>query len=196
MPANRIPAIVQLIPRAEFDRERSARRQALGHDAEYNMMVGTPYVLRRRVLFVRPVCRVHRRPGHARRGRPADRSSAGRPTRPFTRPFGAEEAARIKPEWGSPNLGGPMVIAGGVVFIAASIDRWLHAYDIETGRELWQGALPESGKATPMSYRLESGEQFVVIAVGGGDVWGTGDHLVAFRLHDNGAPAVQQGRNR
>ena len=68
------------------------------------------------------------------------------------------------------------------MFIAAAIDRWLRAYDIETGRELWRGPLPESGKATPMSYQLGSGEQFVVIAVGGGDVWGAGDYLVAFRL--------------
>ena len=76
----------------------------------------------------------------------------------------------------------PTATAGGVVFIGAAIDRWLRAYDNETGRELWRGPLPESGKATPMSYQLASGEQFVVIAVGGGDVWGAGDYLVAFRL--------------
>ena len=174
-------------------------RRAPGHDAEYNMMVGTPYVLRRRVLLgptglpcSPPPCgtlvAVDLRTGQIRWETPLGS---------LTRPFGADMLARIKPDWGSPNLGGPIVTAGGVVFIGATIDRWLHAYDIETGRELWQGSLPEGGKATPMSYRLESGEQFVVIAVGGGDVWGAGDHLVAFRLHDNGAPpAVQQGRNR
>ena len=59
---------------------------------------------------------------------------------------------------------------------------WLHAYDIETGRELWRGALPASGKATPMSYASREGDQYVAIAVGGGDVWGTGDHVLAFRL--------------
>ena len=83
---------------------------------------------------------------------------------------------------GSPNLGGPIVTAGGVVFIGAALDRSLHAYDVETGRELWRGALPESGKATPMSYRLSTGEQFVAIAVGGGGAWGTGDYVVAFHL--------------
>jgi len=71
-----------------------------------------------------------------------------------------------------------------VVFIGAALDRWLHAFDIETGRELWRGPLPESGKATPMSYRLASGggQQFVVISVGGGGAWGAGDYVVAFRL--------------
>ena len=58
----------------------------------------------------------------------------------------------------------------------------LHAFDIETGRELWRGALPASGKATPMSYRLASGEQFVAVTAGGGEVWGKGDHVVAFSL--------------
>ena len=93
-----------------------------------------------------------------------------------------EQAAKIPAEWGSPSLGGPIVTAGGVVFIGAALDRWLHAYDIETGRELWRGPLPESGKATPMTYRLGSGAQFVAIAVGGGGAWGVGDYVVAFRL--------------
>jgi quinoprotein glucose dehydrogenase len=85
------------------------------------------------------------------------------------------DTERALPEWGSPNLGGPIVTAGGLVFIGAALDRSLHAFDIETGREVWRGSLPESGKATPMSYRLASGEQFVAIAVGGGGAWGAGD---------------------
>ena len=95
---------------------------------------------------------------------------------------GGDSVPTLPPEWGSPNLGGPIVTAGGLVFIAAALDRQLHAYDIETGRELWHGALPASGKATPMSYRLASGEQFVAITVGGGGAWGTGDYVVAFHL--------------
>lgn len=68
------------------------------------------------------------------------------------------------------------------MFIGAALDRSLHAYDIETGRELWKGSLPASGKATPMSYQLASGDQFVTIAVGGGGAWGSGDYVVTFRL--------------
>ena len=95
---------------------------------------------------------------------------------------GGDGAATIPPEWGSPNLGGPIVTAGGLVFIGAALDRSLHAFDIESGRELWRGTLPVSGKATPMSYRLASGEQFVAITAGGGGAWGTGDYVVAFHL--------------
>ena len=69
-----------------------------------------------------------------------------------------------------------------MVFIGASIDRRLHAYDVETGDELWHGELPASAKATPMSYRLQSGAQYVAVAVGGGDAWGAGDYVLAFRL--------------
>jgi quinoprotein glucose dehydrogenase len=99
-----------------------------------------------------------------------------------TRLVGPEMASEIPAEWGSPNLGGPITTAGGIVFIGAALDRWLHAFDIETGRELWRGPIPESGKATPMSYQTPSGDQYVVIAVGGGDVFGEGDYLVSFRL--------------
>ena len=66
--------------------------------------------------------------------------------------------------------------------IAAALDRWLRAYDSDTGRELWRGPLPESGRATPMGYRLDSGAEYVAIAVGGGEVFGAGDYVVAFRL--------------
>ncbi|MGH7448524.1 MAG: hypothetical protein ACRELT_13230 [Longimicrobiales bacterium] len=63
---------------------------------------------------------------------------------------------------------------GDLVFIGAALDRVLKAYDIETGRELWRGPLPESGKATPMTYQLPSGEQIVAIAVVGGGTCGRG----------------------
>ena len=88
----------------------------------------------------------------------------------------------VSPNWGSPNLGGPILTAGGIAFIGAALDRRLHAFDVETGRELWQGDLPQSAKATPMSYRLQSGEQFIAVSVGGGGAWGTGDYVVAFKL--------------
>src|SRR5207248_9415225 len=87
-----------------------------------------------------------------------------------------EQAAKIPAEWGSPSLGGPIVTAGGVVFIGAALDRWLHAYDIETGRELWRGPLPESGKATPMSYQPAPGRQFVGTDGGGRGARGAGDY--------------------
>jgi quinoprotein glucose dehydrogenase len=185
VPVNRVAAVVQLIPRKNFDLKRARKQdERLGHDYEYNFMHGTPYIMRRRILL-------------SPSGLPCtpppfgtlvaiDLRTGGRlwdvPLGSVVGLVGADKAATIPPEWGSPNLGGPIVTAGGVVFIAAALDRALHAYDIETGRELWRGALPASGKATPMSYRLAGGHQYVAIAVGGGDVWGTGDHVLAFRL--------------
>ena len=185
VPVNRAAAVLELFPREGFDLDaREAEDARLGYDFEYNGMVGTPYVMRRRLLT----------------------SPAGLPCSPppwgalvavslesgqvlWSVPLGSmsgavppEAAGALRPEWGSLNLGGPIATAGGVVFIAAALDRALHAFDIETGRELWRGQLPASGRATPMSYRLASGEQLVVIAAGGGDVFGEGDHLVAFRL--------------
>jgi quinoprotein glucose dehydrogenase len=185
VPVNRIAAMVQLIPREGFDLERArAEDQRLETGYEYNGMWGTPYVMRRRLLRSPSGLPCTPPPWGTLVG--IDLKTGGRlwevPLGSFTRPLDPGQAAKILPEWGSPNMGGPIVTAGGVVFIGAALDRWLHAHDIETGRELWRGPLPESGKATPMSYRLASGEQFVVISVGGGGAFGQGDYVVAFRL--------------
>jgi quinoprotein glucose dehydrogenase len=87
--------------------------------------------------------------------------------------------------FGTPNLGGPMGTAGGLVFIGAAMDNYLRAFDVETGAELWKGRLPAGGQATPMTCRLHpDGRQYVVIAAGGHGRLGTklGDTLVAFAL--------------
>jgi quinoprotein glucose dehydrogenase len=85
---------------------------------------------------------------------------------------------------GTPNLGGPIVTASGLVFIAAAMDNWLRAFDSETGEELWKGRLPAGGQAAPMTYRARDGRQFVVIAAGGHGALGTtlGDSVIAFAL--------------
>jgi quinoprotein glucose dehydrogenase len=185
VPVNRLAAMVQLLPRKEFDMARArAEEQRLGDDYEYNMMHGTPYVMRRRILLApsRLPCTpppfgslvaVDLRTGSLRWNVPLGSASSL---------FPKELADKAASDWGSPNLGGPIVTAGGLVFIGAALDSALHAFDIETGRQIWNGPLPSSGKATPMSYQLASGEQFVAIAAGGGGAWGAGDHVVAFRV--------------
>jgi quinoprotein glucose dehydrogenase len=88
-------------------------------------------------------------------------------------------------KYGTPNLGGPMITAGGLVFIGAAMDNYLRAFDIDTGRELWKRRLPAGGQATPMTYRLSKDQpQTVVIAAGGHGRMGSklGDYVVAFRL--------------
>jgi quinoprotein glucose dehydrogenase len=189
VPVNRTAWMVQLFPREAFNlTDMRAQDGRMQQDYEYNMMQGTPYVMRRRLLVGPSGLPCTPPPWGTLVA--VDLKSGGIlwevPLGAFTQPFAPELAAQIKPEWGSPNLGGPIVTAGGIVFIGAALDSSLHAFDIETGRELWRGTLPASARATPMSYQLASGEQFVVIAVGGNDVWGAGDYLVAFRVPSNG----------
>lgn len=85
--------------------------------------------------------------------------------------------------WGTPNLGGPLITGGGLVFMAATMEERLRAFDLSNGRELWSGELSASAQSTPMTYAA-GGRQFVVIAAGGHSFLGTkrGDTLVAFAL--------------
>jgi quinoprotein glucose dehydrogenase len=89
----------------------------------------------------------------------------------------------LLPHVGSPNFGGPMATAGGLVFIGATIDNYLRAFDAASGKELWRGRLPAGGQATPMTY-VWKGRQYVVIAAGGHAKSDTrrGDKVVAFAL--------------
>ncbi len=68
--------------------------------------------------------------------------------------------------WGSPNIGGPMVTGGGLVFIAASIDAKLRALDVNSGDELWQAKLAAPGMSVPVTY-MAGGRQYVVVSAGG-----------------------------
>ena len=85
-------------------------------------------------------------------------------------PFGEypELAAKGMRNTGSDNYGGPIVTAGGLVFIGATVfDQKFHAFDSRTGELLWEAELPFSGLATPATYMVD-GKQYVVIASGGG----------------------------
>jgi quinoprotein glucose dehydrogenase len=84
---------------------------------------------------------------------------------------------------GTPNLGGPILTAGGLVFVGAAMDDHFRAFDVDSGKELWSVELPAGGQATPMTYE-EDGKQYVVIAAGGHGKLGTtlGDSVVAFAL--------------
>ncbi len=85
---------------------------------------------------------------------------------------------------GVPNLGGPLITAGGVAFLSGTLDYYMRAYDLTTGEQLWQSRLPAGGQATPMSYTGRDGRQYVVVAAGGHGSLGTraGDSVVAYAL--------------
>ena len=175
VPVNRVATMVQLFPAEGFNRDSMRREDAQRGltDFEYTRMRGTPYIMRRRILL----------------------GPSGLPCTPP--PFGALVAVSLETGaivWnvplgsmgptaalGSPNLGGPILTAGGLVFIGATLDRAIRAFDVETGRELWKASLPAGARATPMTYEA-GGRQFVVIAAGGGGPFGAGDAIVAFAL--------------
>jgi quinoprotein glucose dehydrogenase len=181
VPVNTVAAVVQLIPAKGFDlaaaRQESSR---LGLGYEYTVMEETPYIMRRRLLIG---------PGQVPCTPPLFGELVAVSLRTGQRlwnvPLGTPPlpAGAPKPPMnlGMPNLGGPMITAGRLIFIAATLDRMFRAFDLDSGKELWSAPLPAGGRATPMTYEA-NGRQFVVIAAGGGSEFGSGDAILAYAL--------------
>ena len=172
--------VVQLVPRAEL----AAMRRKYP-DREISDQDGTPYGMMRYVPLSpigmpcnpRPWGQIHAIDTATGEIRWQSTLGTIEDLAPIPLPFGGK--------WGTPNMGGPLATASGLVFIGAAMDDYLRAFDAETGEELWKGRLPAGGQATPLTYRVsESGKQYVVIAAGGHGKMGTklGDPVVAFAL--------------
>ncbi|KAA8732753.1 glucose/quinate/shikimate family membrane-bound PQQ-dependent dehydrogenase [Acinetobacter qingfengensis] len=86
---------------------------------------------------------------------------------------------------GVPGLGGSISTAGNVMFVAATQDNYIRAYNVTNGDKLWEARLPAGGQATPMTYEI-NGKQYLVIMAGGHGSFGTkmGDYLIAYALPD------------
>ena len=84
---------------------------------------------------------------------------------------------------GTPNNGGSVVTAGGVIFVAATTDNMIRAIDEKTGKVLWEDTLPGGGQANPMTYEVD-GRQYLVIAPGGHHFMETpiSDAVIAYAL--------------
>lgn len=189
MNTNRLAMTVRLIPHERLALEATQGTTEERLRAELALQAGTPYAMRRAPLL----------------------SPSGTPCNPppwgtlvavdlfsgrtaWDVPLGSVVSGDFKRllvrlfrpallDSGSPNFGGPIATAGGLVFTAASMDNHLRAFDSDTGRELWKYELPAGGQATPMTYRVD-GRQYLVIAAGGHGKLGTklGDYVVAFAL--------------
>ncbi len=88
-------------------------------------------------------------------------------------------------EFGTPGSGGGIATGGGLVFIGATYDERFRAFDIQTGKKLWETSTPYSANATPMTYEVD-GRQYIVVSAGGHS-WSPlakGDYIVAFALPD------------
>ena len=178
VPTNRLAAYIRLIPREKFETE-----QGKEEGVDYARQRGTPYGLARTFL---------RTPRHTPCNPPPFGTLAAIDTASGEKkwevtlgslPWLPEEQGE---KLGSPALGGPIVTGGGLVFIDATLDPHLRAFDVETGALLWKAKLPTSARATPMTYRTANGKQYVVIAAGGHDTPASvqGDALLAFALPD------------
>ena len=167
-----LPWLMALVPRAQLQAEMDDPKY---QGWEFGRMAGTPYAMRRRTFM----------------------SSLGIPC--IKPPWGSLTAIDMTQgtiKWrvplgntpfihldlGMPNLGGPIITRSGVVFIAASLDDKLRAFDIQTGKALWEAKLPAGGQATPMTYSV-GGRQYLVIAAGGyKDASSRGDEVIAYAL--------------
>ena len=189
MNTNRLAMIVRLIPHERLALEAAQGTPADRLRAELALQAGTPYAMRRAPLLspggtpCNPppwgtLAAVDLFSGRTAWNVPLGSVVSGDFTRLLVRLF---RPALL--DSGSPNLGGPIATAGGLVFTAASMDNHLRAFDSGTGRELWKHELPAGGQATPMTYRVD-GRQYLVIAAGGHGKLGTklGDYVVAFAL--------------
>lgn len=167
-----LPFVVALVPRADMAEQRKSGKY---DDFEFARQQGTPYGMRRRAFqsvlgipCVKPpwglLTAVDMQHGNIK----------------WQIPLG--NAPYIGLNVGMPNIGGPIITAGGLIFIAASLDDRLRAFDIDTGKVLWEVKLPAGGQSTPMTYSV-GGRQYLVIAAGGykGDSK-RGDYVVAYAL--------------
>ena len=84
---------------------------------------------------------------------------------------------------GTPGAGGPLLTAGGLVFIGYTLDDRFRAFDVSTGEVLWQADLPAAGTAVPVTYEA-GGEQYIVIPAGGHSMYQStlGDSVMAYKL--------------
>ena len=179
---NNLAMEVHLIPREQYKPVENAARQGALR-AEVSPQHGTPYGMSREVI-------------HSPLGLPCNPPpwgelvavNLGSGSIQWRVPLGTTADMVKDPGHivaGTPNLGGPIVTAGGLTFIASAMDNYLRAFDTDTGKELWKGRLPAGGQAMPMTYRAgRDGKQFVVIAAGGHGKLGTtlGDSVIAFAL--------------
>ena len=158
---NNLPARMGVIPSDKYWDTVDANTQ----DADYTQQAGGPYGLFRTMMFAK----AHRLPCVPPPWGTLTAVDMAAGTIRWQIPLGSLAPSKPIVPVGAPSLGGPIVTASGLVFIAGTmIDPSFRAFDVETGKEIWKFQLPTSGGATPMTYQAgKSGKQFLVIAAGG-----------------------------
>lgn len=88
---------------------------------------------------------------------------------------------------GLPSLGGSVITGSGLIFFASAMDRYIRAFDVENGNEIWKKRMPVGANATPISYTAKNGKQYIVISAGGSTYAvkeARGDNVIAYALPD------------
>jgi quinoprotein glucose dehydrogenase len=191
---NDMPNHNRLVPRAEADAKGwTPRSQARGDtlkggaEGAGDPQAGTPYAIQVnagwRLPFTDLLCKTPPYGGIRAIDLKTGQTLWDRPfgTARNNGPFGVPSMLPV--DIGTPNNGGAVVTAGGLVFIAAATDDLIRAIDLRTGRTVWSATLPGGGQATPMTYAV-NGKQYVVIMAGGHHFMETkvSDALVAYAL--------------
>ena len=176
IPSNRLITVVALARRDSASRASGGNRFD-----EFAAQRGTPYALRRRHLISPDGTPCNSPPWGVLTAIDLESGATL-----WERPLGwVAPPSRVpgSEKWGSPNLGGAMVTAGGLIFAGGTFDQRLHAYDLQTGEELWSAPLPAGVHGSPMTYTT-FGNQFVVVSAGGHREFRdkAGDYIVAFAL--------------
>jgi len=176
---NRIAEILRLIPIEEIQKQTQGERSFDIYAS--TTMEGTPYAIKKTMLLS-PLGAPCNKPPWG--GLTAVDISNG--TIKWDVALGSIEEQlplRIPWELGMPGMGGPIITAGGLIFIAATFDQNFRAFDIDTGEELWRFKLPAGSQTTPITYSV-NGRQYVVLTSGGhGQLKNKrGDYVLAFAL--------------
>lgn len=189
---NDMPNYNRLVPRAKADKLGWAPRDQVrgdsgGAEGAGDPQAGTPYAINVnagwRLPFTGLLCK---QPPYG--GIRAIDLASGKTLwdRPFgsargNGPFGIHSGLPI--EIGTPNNGGAVVSASGLIFIAAATDDMIRAIDLASGKTLWQAKLPAGGQATPMVYAVD-GREYLVIVAAGHHFMETkrGDYVIAYAL--------------
>lgn len=189
---NDMPNYVRLVPRAEANKKGWAPRdQARGNiggaEGAGDPQAHTPYAIDVnagwRLPFTGMLCKQPPYGGIRAIDMKSGRTIWDRPlgTARTNGPFGIPSMLPFN--IGTPNNGGSVVTAGGVIFVAAATDNLIRAIDLKTGKTLWSDVLPAGGQATPMTYSA-NGKQYLVIVPGGHHFMETpiGDEVIAYAL--------------
>lgn len=181
-PVSQIPYYVKLIPKAEVDPEYAKRPEAGAPMQGPGYIGGTPYGVKQGPLMSPSFTPCTAPPWNML---VAVDMAAGEIK--WKIPFGKLDKLMPVPiplNLGAPSAGGPIITAGGLIFIGATPDNRLHAYDIDSGELLWEERAPTSAMSTPMTYEAD-GRQYVVFAAGGHswyDAKGVDDYVLAYAL--------------